>query len=193
MQDNGSFLVTGSVFSILILLLLGDIQPPPSSSFLKFTNGRSFTNTIMTDSRHEISVPPSCSQDIVPEVLKSETIHIIERIMPQMTGRKVSYWRLCWDSVTPTQYQLITRHPDNRLSNLYFSIGGSFHSWKFLPTIGKYVSNVLSGKSNGHEKDQSWAWKDARWSLGGIRGAHEKSLPKRELRDLEDAIKRSRL
>ena len=149
----------------------------------------------MTESNHEISVPPSCSQDIVPQALKSETIGIIERIMPSMqrAGREIAYWRLCWDSVTPTQYQLIARHPDRRLSNLYLAIGGSFHSWKFLPTIGKYVSNVLSEKSNGKEKDENWAWKDARWSSGGTRGAHEKSLPKRELRDLENASKQSRL
>ncbi|MCJ1401639.1 hypothetical protein MMC11_004856 [Xylographa trunciseda] len=173
----------------------GDIQPPPPSSFLKFTNGRSFTNTIMTDSKHEISVPPSYSQDVVSQALKSETIDIIERIMPQIqkAGQRVAYWRLCWDSVTPTQYQLITRHPDNRLSNLYLAVGGSFHSWKFLPTIGKYVSNVLSEKSNGNEKDENWAWKDARWSSGGARGAHEKSLPKRELRDLENASRTSRI
>jgi len=149
----------------------------------------------MTHSKHKISVPPPISQDIVSQALKSETIDIIERIMPQIQkgGRNVAYWRLCWDSVTPTQYQLITRHPDKRLNNLYLAVGGSFHSWKFLPTIGKYVSNVLSGESNGNEMDQNWAWKDARWSSGGTRGAHEKSLPKRELRDLENAGRTSRL
>lgn len=109
--------------------------------------------------------------------------------MPQMQrfGREVSYWRLCWDSVTPTQFQLIAKHPDVRLSNLFMAIGGSFHSWKFLPVIGRYIVNVLKGISNGKENDQNWAWKDARWKMGGQRGAHEKSLPKRELRDLEEA------
>ena len=60
-------------------------------------------------------------------------------------------------------------------------MGGSFHSWKFLPIIGKYVVNVLNGVSNGEEKDRRWAWKDGR--LQG-RGAHEKVVPKRELQDL---------
>jgi sarcosine oxidase/L-pipecolate oxidase len=81
--------------------------------------------------------------------------------MPQLLegGRTVDTWRLCWDSVRPDKNQLIDMHPHARLSNLYLAVGGSFHSWKFLPTIGKYVVNVLEGVGNGLEKDQAWAWK----------------------------------
>ncbi|MCJ1249625.1 hypothetical protein MMC30_006851 [Trapelia coarctata] len=169
----------------------GDIQPPPTSSFLKFTNGRTFTNTIMTSSNHIISAPPPGSQAHVPQVLKAETTSIVNDIMPrvQREGQSAAYWRLCWDSVTPTQDQLITRHPDARLNNLFLAVGGSFHSWKFLPIIGKYVANVLNGVSNGKAKDASWEWKRAGWSGGGIQGAHEKVIPKRELRDLDNATR----
>ena len=69
------------------------------------------------------------------------------------------------------------------------AVGGSFHSWKFLPIIGKYIANVLDGVSNGKDKDLSWEWKRAGWSLGGIQGAHEKVIPKRELRDLTDVTR----
>lgn len=105
----------------------------------------------------------------------------------QREGRPVDYWRLCWDSVTPTQDQLIAKHPDERLNNLFLAVGGSFHSWKFLPTIGKYAVNVLNEISNGKDKDLRWEWKCAGWSSGGVRGAHEKVIPKRELRDLKKA------
>jgi sarcosine oxidase / L-pipecolate oxidase len=30
---------------------------------------------------------------------------------------------------------------------------------RFLPNIGKYMLNVLSGQSNGPEKDKAWGWK----------------------------------
>ena len=170
--------------------------PPPPSKLLKFTNAKSFMNTITTSSGHRISVPQLHTQNEVPDALKAETTRIItNRIMPAIVKdkRDVSFWRLCWDSITPSQHQLITRHPDERLHNLYLAAGGSFHSWKFLPTIGKYVVNMLQGRSNGEEMDRNWAWKHTGWSTGGERGAHEKLLPRRELRDLDDATIKSML
>lgn len=102
-------------------------------------------------------------------------------------NRAVDYWRLCWDSITPTQDQLITQHPDARLANLYLAVGGSFHSWKFLPIIGEFVVNVLEGRGNGREMDERWGWKKERWGgAKGKGGAHEKVVPTRELADLEE-------
>lgn len=159
----------------------GDAQPPPKNHLLKFTNGHSFTNTVTTRSGHRISAPPGQDQTLVPEKLQGETWDVIAgKVMPQFTAGPVAYWRLCWDAVTPSQDHLITRHPDPRLGNLFLAIGGSFHSYKFLPTIGRYVVNVLNGVSNGAEKDEHWAWKRGG---GSGRGAHEKAYPQRELRE----------
>lgn len=163
----------------------GELLPPPGSNrLLKSTNARSFTNTITTASGHQISVPPDRHQVIVSDKLKQETLEAtIKTMMPNFVNKPVDYWRLCWDAITPSQDQLISRHPHPELSNLYFAAGGSFHSWKFLPIIGKYVVNVLNGFSNGEDKDARWTWKTEK-PQG--RGAHEKVVPKRELRDLED-------
>lgn len=162
----------------------GDCQPPPGCGLLKYTNGLSLTNTITTASGHRVSVPPENDQHTVPEKLQTETHErITSKLMSQFTcGRAVDYWRLCWDSVTPTQDHLISKHPDARLGNLYFAVGGSFHSYKFLPTTGKYIAKVLNGESNGGEKDAHWGWKGR--GEGG-RGAHEKAYPTRELRSME--------
>lgn len=52
---------------------------------------------------------------------------------------------------------------------------------RFLPNAGRYMLNVLEGKSNGAEKDKAWCWKaGAEW-----RATQEKLSLKRELRDLE--------
>ena len=161
---------------------LGEMLPPPPSSLLKFTNSNTFLNSKCLRER-VIASPWDESQHKVPQQLQSETKELIGRIMPDFAKRDVAYWRICWDAVTPQQHQLIARHPDERLHNLYFAIGGSFHSWKFLPTIGWYVSNVLEGTSNGEGLDQTWEWKSGGWASEG-RGAHEKVLPKRTLRDL---------
>lgn len=105
--------------------------------------------------------------------------------MPQFekNGREVDWWRLCWDSITPTQNQLICHHPNPSLCNLYLTVGGSFHSYKFLPTIGKYVANVIQGVSNGGEKDRAWEWKQT-GSPEKAEMAHANVIPRREFKDL---------
>lgn len=162
----------------------GEVIPPPKENcLLKYTNSNTFKNTIHTPSGHKISVPPERDQHIVPEDLKREAIRDMStKVMPMFSQKEPDYWRLCWDAYTPTQDWLLCQHPDARLRNLYFATGGSFHSYKFLPIIGKYMANVLSGKGNGEERDRAWAWKDpnVKW-----KGAHESTAPKRELRDLE--------
>ena len=163
----------------------GEVIPPPSSRLLKFTNSYTFTNTLTTKSGHRISMPPDRDQRIVSDRLKNETESMMaSRVMPKFTQRKKpEYWRLCWDSYTPTQDWLLCQHPNSNLKNLYLAIGGSFHSYKFLPVAGRYMVNVLNGKGNGEEMDKAWAWKKG---TEGRRGAHESTAPKRELRDLED-------
>lgn len=168
----------------------GDCQPPPSNNLLKLTWAPSIANFVTTSSGRRITVPPDRDQRIVPERLKEETRSAIShQVLPQYTqNRSEAYWRLCWDAVSPSQDHLITRHPHPRLNNLFLAVGGSFHSYKFLPTIGKYVVNVLEGRSNGHEKDEHWAWKTNLEELAGSRGAHEKASPKMELREMEESL-----
>lgn len=163
----------------------GEVIPPPSSNrLLKFTNSNTFTNIVTQPSGHKISVPPFRDQHIVSDQLKRETEEVMtSKVMPHFASKKApEYWRLCWDARTPTQDWLLCKHPHTKLSNLYLAIGGSFHSYKFLPTAGKYMANVLNGKGNGEEKDSAWRWKKA---ASGVRGAHEKTAAKRDLKDLE--------
>lgn len=166
----------------------GEVIPPPrENQLLKYTNARTFTNTVTTKTGHKISVPPDRDQHIVSDRLKHETEDIMmSKVMPSFPrGKTAEYWRLCWDARTPSQDWLLSKHPHSRLSNLYLAVGGSFHSYKFLPNSGQYMVNVLNGKSNGTERDQAWGWKSGK-SEG--RGAHEKTAPKRELKDLEDSV-----
>ncbi|KAF7591199.1 hypothetical protein BBP40_001858 [Aspergillus hancockii] len=155
----------------------GEVIPPTDTGILKFTFATSFKNTIRTASGHGISVPVQNQTD-APSGLQEDSINLIRPRLPQILDddRLPDYYRLCWDSITPDQQPLIARHPDVRLSNLYLAVGGSFHCYKFLPTIGKYVANVLNGNGNGSEKDRAWGWKSIHSS---DRGVHEKLLPTR--------------
>jgi len=80
------------------------------------------------------------------------------------------------DGITPNQDFIISSH--TRCQNLYIATGGSFHGWKFLPIIGKYVVQMLDGQLDA-ELEKRWAWD--REQTGS---AHERIIPKRELKDL---------
>ncbi|KAL4995826.1 FAD dependent oxidoreductase [Aspergillus recurvatus] len=172
------------VYSKLPVLVYGgqgEVIPPTSSGILKFTSTTSFNNTVRTATGHEISVPIE-DQTSAPRGLQEDSIAAVHARLPQLldNGRKPGYYRLCWDAISASQHPLITRHPDPRLANLYFAVGGSFHFYKFLPIIGKYVVNVLMGVGNGPAKDKAWSWK----SVEEIeRGVHESLVPKREFKD----------
>jgi sarcosine oxidase/L-pipecolate oxidase len=170
-----------SQMPVLIYGARGEVMPPNKDRFLKFTNANTFVNSVAHPATDELVSVPAVDQKAVPETLQKQSIDIIRQRIPQILadGRVPDDWRICWDAISPDQNQLIAQHPDPRLSNLYVATSGSFHSWKFLPNIGKYVVNVLNGKSNGKEKDETWAWKKT-WAG---RGAHEKVLPKADFRD----------
>ncbi|CZT14152.1 related to FAD-dependent oxidoreductase [Ramularia collo-cygni] len=178
----------------------GEVIPPSKSNrLLKISNSkRGIINTITTKSGSKISVPCSDeSQYNVPAFIKRETEDIIaSKVLPDFVrGKQPEYWRICWDAQTPDENFLMCRHPDEKLGNLYLAVGGSFHAYKFLPNAGKYMLNVLAGEGNGPEKDKAWGWKVE----GEFKDEHqfglliEKTVSKKELRDLQAADCRSRL
>ncbi|KAL3448469.1 FAD dependent oxidoreductase [Aspergillus insuetus] len=172
------------VYSKLPVLVYGgqgEIIPPTSTGILKFTSTTSFKNTIQTASGHAISLPIE-DQHNAPRSTQEDLIAAVRARLPQLLDgdRKPDYYRLCWDSISESQHPLIDRYPDPRLENLYFAVGGSFHFYKFLPIIGKYVANVLESVENGSGRDSAWSWKSTSVSA---RGVHESLIPKREFKD----------
>ncbi|KAF2765496.1 FAD/NAD(P)-binding domain-containing protein [Teratosphaeria nubilosa] len=160
------------------------IPPSRENRTIKYNDSRhGFVNTMTTKDGHRISVPvvPEKGQYDVPASIQKETHQLLtSRLMPRLTqGRRPDYWRMCWDAVTPTEDWLMCKHPHSRLNNLYLAVGGSFHSYKFLPNAGKYMLNVLNGHSNGPEKDGAWGWKDEET----LKTGDKRSKSKREFND----------
>lgn len=78
--------------------------------------------------------------------------------------------------MTPNQDFIITSHP--HCANLFVATGGSFHGWKFLPTIGQYVVELLDGVLDP-ALVKRWAWD--RENKGS---AHGDLLPILDLKDI---------
>ncbi|ATY64256.1 sarcosine oxidase [Cordyceps militaris] len=158
----------------------GECIPPTADGRLKFNYESSFTNYVTLESGLQISVPPAqgtgaaWNQD-VPQTLKDE----IHTVVKQTYGGwiqdlHVESYRM--DAVTPNQDWIIAPHP--HCQSLYIASGGSFHSWKFMPILGRYVVKMLLGQLGADEKKR-WAWD--REDTGG---ALPEYIPKRDLKDI---------
>lgn len=149
-----------------------------------------FTNTVTTTSGQRITAPSRRNQMQVPAKLTQRSEQVIKTSMPEWTKtRSPDRWRICYDAVTPTEDWVLSRHPDDRLKNMYIAVGGSFHSYKFMPNAGKYLLNVLNGQSNGEEKDRAWKWKSEEelQNRGAKEFGNSPRNPNRlELRDFEE-------
>ncbi|KAK2590045.1 hypothetical protein QQS21_012273 [Conoideocrella luteorostrata] len=134
---------------------------PPYNGHLKFNCEVSFTNLVHHEGLNEsISVPPSAetqntfSQD-VPEGLKQEAQNVVKKVFGKYIARlQIESYRMCWDAVSPNQDWIIDHHPN--CNKLLVAGAGSFHAWKFLPTIGKYVVQRMLGDLDD-DKAQKWA------------------------------------
>jgi len=114
----------------------------------------------------------------VPNGLKKEVQTVFKHVYGrELDGLEVENYRMCWDAVTPNQDWIISPHP--HCSGLYVVGGGSFHSWKFLPNIGRYVIQMLD-RTLDKEMTEKWAWD--RPTDGA---ACEMYIPTRDLKDIE--------
>ncbi|PGH15719.1 hypothetical protein AJ80_05427 [Polytolypa hystricis UAMH7299] len=160
----------------------GESIPPTADRRLKFNYERSFTNYEPHKSGQEISVPPSQNPDTawnqdVPQGLKDEIHTVVKHTYGDwIQGLKIENYRMCWDAVTPNQDWIIAPHP--HCQKLYIASGGSFHSWKFMPTIGQYVVQMLL-KELGPKETTRWAW-----DRDDAGGALPEYLPSRDLKEI---------
>ncbi|KAI2628453.1 sarcosine oxidase [Hypoxylon sp. NC1633] len=113
-------------------------------------------------SGQEISVPPLSHAERMtwtgdlPDALKAKSAGVRDMLFGDaVKGMTPESYRLCWDSATPDEDWIISPHPAAK--NLYIAAGGSFHAFKFLPVIGKYVVQMLHGELS-EEHMRRWAW-----------------------------------
>ena len=136
---------------------------------------------------------PDYAQWDVPLKLKDD----VRRGPESMFGRKkfdqeLEKFRICWfvsfyletcgqltavrEALTPSQDFIISPH--SACEGLYVATCGSFHGFKFLPILGKYVVEMLEGNLDPELKKR-WAWDRELPSVDG-----NSKWPKKEFRDL---------
>ncbi|KAK0658007.1 FAD dependent oxidoreductase [Cercophora newfieldiana] len=139
---------------------------------------------IFRNSTGDISTPlqsPSYkeAQWNVPESLQDDVRWALRSLFGA-DGEKLPMenFRICWDAVTPSEDFIISPHSATK--GLYVATCGSFHGFKFLPVLGKYVVEMLDGKLDPALK-KKWAWDREQPSI-----ISHKQLSSVEYRDLLD-------
>lgn len=112
----------------------GEVIPPwRDNGLLKYNNSATkVINTTTTTAGRRLSAPPMGSgQNTIPQGLKRQTkATLTSKLMPQFARAEPEYWRICWDSYTPTEDLLLCQHP--RIRSLYIITGGSFCGYKYV-------------------------------------------------------------
>lgn len=158
-------------------------MPPNTDNELKISCDRSFTNTTELCPGVFGSAPPADGPSIYSALrgeMASEMAAVYRGILGEPRQRlNIEGSRICWDAITPTQDFLISEHPE--CPNLWLATGGSFHAWKFLPTLGKYIVQLLEGKLSS-DLTERWHWDRPEMHDG--KNEQRRMIPARDLKDL---------
>jgi sarcosine oxidase/L-pipecolate oxidase len=72
--------------------------------------------------------------------------------------------------------------PITGCDKVFVAAGGSFHAWKFLPVLGRYIVDMMDGNLDVEKADR-WAWDRPTSSKNGACNTY---APKRDLQDMLD-------
>ncbi|TDZ29850.1 L-pipecolate oxidase [Colletotrichum spinosum] len=153
--------------------------PHSGDRTLKFWGQTIFRNTLDHANGSRISRPPAepdYAQRDVPKALKEDVDFAGKSVYGKSSDEfEVDEYRICWEAVSPSEDFIVSAHSGS--GNLYVATIGSFHGWKFLPVLGKYVVQLLQGVLD-EKLAAKWAWDKP------LPEPTHSAWPRRELSDL---------
>ncbi|KAH3960017.1 hypothetical protein HBH52_239020 [Parastagonospora nodorum] len=120
--------------------------PHVESGLLKVAlHGWGYTRTDSTE--RGLSTPPITPGHIranfVPEDGVARLLAGLREVLPAFAHRELDRVADCWYSDTPSGDFIIDHYPEH--GNLFIAMGGGGNAFKFLPILGKYVVQGLTG------------------------------------------------
>jgi sarcosine oxidase / L-pipecolate oxidase len=128
---------------------VGEVIPASKNNkLLKYNNsGTRLVNTVRNKSGRKISTPADRNQSDVPEGLKRETEAILtSKLMPRFAQEKPEYWRICWDSMTPSEDLLLCEHA--KIKGIYVMAGGSFCGYKYVHRLHESPCGMVGASTD---------------------------------------------
>ncbi|EPX74663.1 L-saccharopine oxidase [Schizosaccharomyces octosporus yFS286] len=135
--------------------------PDPKSKLLKFSSaGYEYVYNTRTRYNESIitSIPTTPSQYTdIPDYAKESIYRFLRMYLPELADRPLEKCKMCWISDTSDSEFLIDKLPGT--DNVLIVNGDSGHAFKFLPNIGKYVTQKIRGTLST-EWREAWKWKN---------------------------------
>lgn len=167
---------------VVLNLDRGFIFEPDVNNEIKFCNEfPGYVNIVNKD-----SVP--LYKDSIPKEAEIEMRTFLSEVFPEFSERDFTLAKICWCSDTPDRHFLICEHPEHK--NLVLGTGDSGQGFKYMPNVGKYISQVALMGENSLDKDKKELW---RWrphmgknrDLNALQGRYGGSNRIKDLKDVE--------
>ncbi|TFK56807.1 DAO-domain-containing protein [Heliocybe sulcata] len=157
---------------VILDLEKGFFFEPDEEGYVKICNEfPGFTNyrkVVVDGKEKKLSVPRghgSHPTDSMPDRSFTEVRELLDILKPEWRNRELLNAKMCWCTDTPDRNFLISLHPWYGRS-LVLATGDSGHGFKMLPTVGRYVADLVEGKEDewqklehGKELKDKWRWR----------------------------------
>ncbi|KAF4456032.1 hypothetical protein F53441_1753 [Fusarium austroafricanum] len=100
------------------------------------------TRIVSSPKRDESNASANYLPDDALEALREG----LQQLVPEIGDREWLRTRLCWYSDTPEGDFIVDYHPARE--GLFLATGGAGHGFKFLPVLGKYITDCFEDKAS---------------------------------------------
>lgn len=130
----------------------GFLFEPDCDNDLKFCN--EFPGYINMNKDLNTSIPLYRNQ--IPVEAEEQMRNFLRQVFPQFAEKPFNVAKICWCTDTPDRHFLITQHPNYK--GLVLGTGDSGQGFKFMPNVGKYISQVVLEGNSGLDENKASAW-----------------------------------
>lgn len=165
---------------VVLNLDFGFIFEPDENNQLKFCNEfPGYTHFVGDD-----SVP--LFRNAIPKEAEVHMRRFLQQIFPQFADREFAVAKICWCTDTPDRHFLFGEHPRHR--GLVLGTGDSGQGFKYMPIVGKYISEVIvnGDKALDAEKRELWRWRPETGNTRDVKSLQGRSGGSNEIKDLGD-------
>lgn len=124
--------------------------------------GTKYTNPRIQEDGRERSVPlTQWTEDEQTRKVPAQALKVIRRFtdefIPELSSVDIWLTRLCWYTDSFDNHYIIDRVPG--AEGLMVATAGSGHAFKYLPTIGGWVVDIIEGKGLDRPAVKAWRWR----------------------------------
>ncbi|KAL1850045.1 hypothetical protein Plec18167_008254 [Paecilomyces lecythidis] len=132
--------------------------PTPHTNVLKVArHSHGFDTSIEVNGR-TISAPKrdvnNAASSYLPDDADEALREGLRQVLPKVADKPWVRRRLCWYTDTPQGNFVVDNHPS--IKGLFIAIGGAGHGFKFLPVLGKYITDCFENKASAEMRER---WK----------------------------------